>query len=137
MAQLRQDYQKFVERNAEIITIGPEDANAFTKWWHEHQMPFIGIPDPKHDVAKLYNQEFKPLRGGRLPALAVIDLDGKIRLMHYADLPSDIPSDEEVLSLLDNLNKETASGHPLTVARPTSIASPVQTYNKDQSNRQA
>jgi peroxiredoxin Q/BCP len=137
MAQLRQDYQKFVDRNAEIITIGPEDANAFTKWWNEHQMPFIGIPDPKHDVAKLYNQEFKLLRGGRLPALAVIDLDGKIRLMHYADLPSDIPSDEEVLSLLDNLNKETASGHPLTVAQPTSLASPLQTYNKDQSNRQA
>ena len=109
MAQLRQDYQKFVERNAEIITIGPEDANAFTNWWHEHQMPFIGIPDPKHDIAKLYNQEFKLFKGGRLPALAVIDKEGKIRLMHYADLPSDIPTDEKVLSLLDNLNKEVAS----------------------------
>ena len=103
---MRQDYQKFVERNAEIITAGPEDASAFTKWWHEHQMPFIGIPDPKHDIAKLYNQQFKLLRGGRLPTLAVIDKEGKIRLMHYADLPSDIPPDEEVLSLLDNLNKE-------------------------------
>ena len=105
MAQLRQDYQKFVERNTEVITVGPEDANAFTTWWHEHQMPFIGIPDPKHDIAKLYNQEFKLFKGGRLPALAVIDKEGKIRLMHYADLPSDIPSDEEVLALLDNLNK--------------------------------
>jgi peroxiredoxin Q/BCP len=137
MAQLRQDYQKFVERNTEIITIGPEDANSFTKWWHEHQMPFIGIPDPKHDVAKLYNQEFKLLRGGRLPALAVIDMDGKIRLMHYADLPSDIPSDEEVLALMDTLNKETAFTHPLTVSIQTSLASPLQTYDKGQSNRQA
>ena len=25
MAQLRQDYQKFVDRNTEVITIGPED----------------------------------------------------------------------------------------------------------------
>jgi peroxiredoxin len=106
MAQLRQDYQKFVERQSEIITIGPEDASAFTKWWHEHQMPFIGIPDPKHDIARVYNQEFKLLKGGRLPSLAVIDKEGKIRLMHYSELPSDIPSDETVLTLLDTLNKE-------------------------------
>jgi hypothetical protein len=26
--------------------------------------------------------------------------------MHYADLPSDIPTDEEVLALLDKLNNE-------------------------------
>ena len=76
-------------------------------------------------------------RGGRLPALAVIDTEGKIRLMHYADLPSDIPSDEEVLSLLDNLNKETASGHPLTVALPTSLASPLQSNNQGQYNNTA
>jgi peroxiredoxin Q/BCP len=116
MAQLRQDYQKFVERNAEIITVGPEDADAFTKWWQDHQMPFIGIPDPKHDIGKLYNQQFKLLRGGRLPALAVIDKEGKIRLMHYADLPSDIPPDEEVLSLLDKLNKEGASNENKAIA---------------------
>jgi peroxiredoxin Q/BCP len=107
MAQLRQDYQKFVERNTEIVTVGPEDANSFTKWWHEHEMPFTGIPDPTHEIAKLYNQQFKLLRGGRLPAMAVIDKAGQIRLMHYADLPSDIPTDEEVLALLDKLNGET------------------------------
>ena len=106
MAQLRQDYQKFLEKNAEIIAVGPEDTTSFTAWWHEHQMPFVGIPDPKHDIARLYNQQFKLLRGGRLPALAVIDKEGKIRLMHYANLPSDIPSDEKILALLDDLNKE-------------------------------
>ena len=137
MEQLRQDYQKFIAQDAEVIAVGPEAVKEFSEYWHQEKMPFIGIPDPKHDVAKLYNQEFKLLRGGRLPALAVIDIDGKIRLMHYADLPSDIPSDEEVLSLLDNLNKETTSGHPLTVPLPTSLASPLQTYNKDQLNRQA
>jgi peroxiredoxin len=107
MAQLRQDYQKFVERSTEIITVGPEDAGSFTKWWHEHEMPFIGIPDPTHEIAKLYNQQFKLLRGGRLPAMAVIDKAGIVRLMHYADLPSDIPTDEEILALLDKLNTET------------------------------
>jgi peroxiredoxin len=106
MAQLRQDYQKFVERQAEIIAIGPEDGAAFTKWWREHEMPFTGIPDPKHEIAKVYNQEFKLWKGGRLPSLSVIDKSGKIRLMHYADLPSDIPTDEEILALLDKLNQK-------------------------------
>jgi peroxiredoxin len=107
MAQLRQDYQKFVERETEIMAIGPENANEFTKWWHEHQMPFIGIPDPKHDIAKLYQQEVKILKGGRLPALMVVDREGKTRFTHYADLPSDIPKDEDILNVLDNLNKES------------------------------
>jgi peroxiredoxin len=106
MAQLRQDYSKYVERNTEIVAVGPEDAKSFSTWWHDHQMPFIGIPDPKHDIAQLYSQQFKLLKGGRMPALAVIDMEGKIRLMHYGDSMSDIPSDEEILSLLDTLNKE-------------------------------
>ena len=106
MAQLRQDYQKFEERLTEIMVIGPEDASIFTHWWHDHQMPFIGIPDPKHDIAKLYGQQTRLLKGGRLPALMVIDKEGKIQLAHYANLPSDIPSNEDILSLLDKLNKE-------------------------------
>jgi peroxiredoxin Q/BCP len=106
MAQLRQDYQKFVERNAEIIAVGPENNEEFAKWWHENQMQFIGIPDPNRDVAKLYYREFKEFKGGRLPALAVIDTQSKIRLMHYSDLPSDITPNEEILALLDNLNQE-------------------------------
>jgi peroxiredoxin len=109
MAELRQDYQKYVESNTEVITVGPEDAKAFTSWWHDHQMPFIGIPDPQHDIAKLYSQQFKLFKGGRMPALALIDKEGKIRLMHYGDSPGDIPSDAEILALLDNLNKEAVS----------------------------
>jgi peroxiredoxin len=108
MAQLREDYQKFLDRDAEIITIGPEDAKAFTDWWHEHRMPFIGIPDPRHDIAKIYNQQFKLLRGGRLPSMAVIDKEGKVRFMHYAALPSDIPQDQDIFSLLDKLNQEAS-----------------------------
>jgi peroxiredoxin len=116
MAQLRRDYQKFAAQNAEIITVGPEDDKSFTAWWHEHQMPFIGIPDPQHVVAKLYSQEFKLLKGGRLPAMAVIDKEGKIRFMHYADLTSDIPADEEILSLLDKLNKGNTAVTDKTIA---------------------
>jgi peroxiredoxin len=114
MAQVRQDYPKFVERKAEVIAVGPEDARDFSAWWHQHEMPFTGIPDPQHDIAKLYGQQSKLLKWGRLPALTVIDKEGKIRLMHYGDSMSDIPEDEEVLSLLDKLNQEAALAPGLT-----------------------
>jgi len=107
MAQLRQDYQKFVESNTEIIAIGPESKDKFAKWWHEHKMPFIGIPDPKHDIARnLYKQQTKLLKGGLMPAMVVVDKDSKIRFTHYANSMRDIPTNQEILTMLDKLNKE-------------------------------
>ena len=106
MAQLRQDFMKYVERDAEIIAIGPEDTDAFTTWWHEHEMPFTGVPDPKHKIAKLYSQKFKLFKGGRMPAMFVIDKNQMIRFTHFGESMSDIPTDNEILDLLDSLNKE-------------------------------
>ncbi len=106
MAQLRQDYQKFVDSGSEVIAIGPEKEDAFRTWWREHDMPFVGIADPDHKIANLYSQQVKWLKGGRMPALIVVDKGGRIRLSHYADAPSDIPSDETLLTLLQSFNKE-------------------------------
>ncbi len=104
---MRRDYQKFVDRQAEVIAIGPEGPRAFTAWWREHKMPFPGIPDPKHTIAMLYGQQVKLLKMGRMPELVVIDKKGRNRLAHYGESMSDIPTDEEILSLLDVLNRES------------------------------
>jgi peroxiredoxin len=104
MTQLRQDYPKFVERDAEILVVGPESPQAFARWWQERRMPFVGLPDPKHEVARLYGQEVNWLKLGRMPALLVIDKAGRIRYRHYADNMSDIPGNAEVLGILDELN---------------------------------
>jgi peroxiredoxin len=108
MAQLRQDYQKFIERQAEVIAVGPEDVKAFANFWVPEKMPFPGIPDPKHIIAKLFGQKVDPFKMGRMPALMVIDKEGKFRYRHFGDSMSDIPADKEILSLLDDLNKESA-----------------------------
>jgi len=107
MAQLRQDYPQFVARNAEVITIGPEDVKAFVELWHNEKMPFPGIADPEHVIAKMYGQKVNLLKMGRMPALAVIDKEAKIRFMHYGSSMSDIPQDEDIFALLDELNKKT------------------------------
>jgi len=108
MAQLRQDYQKFVARETEIIAIGPEGHEDFADWWHKHQMPFIGIGDPQHVIAKLFGQKVKLLKLGRMPAQFVIDKEGRMRNVHYGESMSDIMTDEEALALLDEINKGKA-----------------------------
>ncbi len=53
MAQLRQDFAKFQQRQAEVIVVGPENARAFAEYWQKNDLPFIGLPDPKASVLKL------------------------------------------------------------------------------------
>ncbi len=100
---MRQDYKQFVERDTEVIAIGPEDLKTFTKWWDENQMPFIGIPDPDHSLAKLYGQEVKLLKLGRMPASFIIDKSGIIRFEHFGQSMSDIPENPQIFTLLDSL----------------------------------
>ena len=108
MAPLRQDYQQFVNRNTEIIAIGPEDAEAFKQWWDDHQMPFTGIADPKHNIANMYGQQVKLIKLGRIPATILIDKRGQIRYTHFGESMEDIPKTEEILSLIDKIKKEDA-----------------------------
>jgi peroxiredoxin len=104
MAQLRQDYQEFVKRQTVVIVLGPENANAFSGYWREHNLPFIGLPDPKASVLKRYGQEVNLFKLGRMPAQVIVDKAGVARYVHYGHSMSDIPENEELLALLDELN---------------------------------
>ena len=100
MAQLRQDYQKFVKLDTEIIVAGPEKAEAFKNYWAKEKLPFIGLPDPEHKVLKLYGQEVKIFKLGRMPAQVIINKAGKVRFVHYGHSMMDIPENKELIELL-------------------------------------
>ncbi len=106
MTQLRQDHSLFEERDTIIVAIGPEKREVFSKYWKENQMPFIGIPDPEHRVADLYRQQVSLVKLGRLPAQMLIDINGILRHAHYGKSMKDIPSNEEVLELLNEMQNE-------------------------------
>jgi peroxiredoxin Q/BCP len=106
MAQLRQDYDQYLAREAEVIVVGPEDSAAFARYWADNNLPFVGLPNPDHSVLKLYGQQIKLFKLGRMPAQVVIDKQGIARFIHYGKSMSDIPTNAEVLSLLDQLNEE-------------------------------
>jgi peroxiredoxin len=101
MAQLRQGFRDFESLDTEIIVVGPEDAKSFRDYWAKEDLPFIGLPDPEHAVLKLYGQEVKLFKLGRLPAQMLVDKSGILRFVHYGHSMSDIPANAEILRLLE------------------------------------
>jgi peroxiredoxin len=107
MAQLRQDYSEFVSRDIEVVVVGPEAAQAFSAYFQKESLPFLGLPDPKASVLKLYGQEVNLFKLGRMPAQVFIDKAGIARFVHYGHSMSDIPKNEEILALGDEINRTT------------------------------
>ncbi len=106
MAQLRDGYDEFVQRDAEVVVIGPEDAEAFATYWEREALPFVGLSDPEHGVLKRYGQEINLFKMGRMPAQVIVDRAGQARYVHYGHSMRDIPPNDELLALLDQLNQE-------------------------------
>jgi peroxiredoxin Q/BCP len=106
MAQLRQDHQQFVDRGTVIIVVGPEGASAFGKYWESNDLPFIGLPNPSYSVLKMFGQEVSLFKLGRMPAQVIVDRQGIVRYAHYGKAMMDIPENEELLSLIDEINQE-------------------------------
>jgi peroxiredoxin len=102
MAQLRQEYKEFVRRDTEVIVVGPDSGQAFNTFWHDHELPFIGLPDEKASVLKLYGQEVNLFKLGRMPAQMIIDKAGMVRYVHYGHSMEDIPPNVEILELLES-----------------------------------
>ena len=105
MAQLRQHYDAIRAREAEVVIVGPEKPEAFRKYWEKEGLPFVGLPDPDHRVAKLYGQQVRVLKLGRMPAMVVVDKGGRVHYRHHGKSMADIPPVEDVLAVLDGLNE--------------------------------
>ena len=84
--------------------MGPDSATAFRLYWSAQSLPFIGLPDPGHAVASRYKQEVNLFKLGRMPLVTVVDSQGMIRFAHYGASMSDIPSNAELLDVIDQLN---------------------------------
>ena len=55
-------------------------------------------------MLKLYGQEVNLFKLGRMPAQVLIDKAGVARYVHYGHNMSDIPKNEELLALGDEIN---------------------------------
>ena len=107
MARLRDEYTNFASRGAEIIAVGPNPPASFEQYWRDEKIPFIGLPDSGHSVALLYRQEVNLFKLGRMPLSCIVDSQGFIRFAHYGASMRDIPSNKELLEVIDELNKSS------------------------------
>jgi peroxiredoxin len=104
LARLRDGYQEFKRYDIEILAVGPDSLSTFRQYWTNENIPFIGLPDPSHSVARTYRQEVNLFKLGRMPLSCVIDARGYVRFANYGKSMSDIPSNEELLQVIDELN---------------------------------
>lgn len=109
MAQLRHDYDDFKSKEAEILVIGPENSESFKNYFAKQDLPFIGIPDPTHQILKSYGQQVNLFKLGRMPAQMIIDKLGILRFIHYGHNMTDIPENQELLLILDTINSQENS----------------------------
>lgn len=101
---MRDHYEDFTSRGAEILAIGPNDKDSFKKYWEKENIPFIGLPDFDHVVAKEYRQQVNLFKLGRMPLNCIVDIEGRIRSVHYGSSMSDIPDNETFLNVIDQIN---------------------------------
>lgn len=86
-----------------VAVVAPEGSARVADHWAANDLPFLGLADPDHQVARLYNQPFRLLKLGRLPTVTVLDRSGRLRLLHLGRSMRDIPTNQELLNLLDEL----------------------------------
>jgi len=90
------------------MAIGPNSPTAFEQFWENENIPFIGLPDTDHAVARMYRQEVNIFKLGRMPLNCVIDKDGYIRFAHYGASMRDIPTNEDLFYVIDELTKASS-----------------------------
>lgn len=100
---MRDDFLRYREVNARIAVVVRDDAESLAEYWAKEKLPYIGIPDSKARLGDLYGQQWKASRLGLMPALFIVDTQGRIAYSHYSDGMSDIPENDVVITILTNL----------------------------------
>lgn len=103
--KLGRDFEKFNEFDTFLYAILPDKLENAKKFESEFAKEYPIYYDDKKKVNKMLNQEVKPLKLGRMPALLIIDKQGIIKYAYYSDSMDDIPENEEIFEILKNLNK--------------------------------
>ena len=103
--KLGKDFEKFNELDTVLYAILPDNLENAQKFESEFAKEYPIYYDDKKKVNKMLNQEVKPLKFGRMPALLIIDKQAIIRYAYYSDSMDDIPENEEVFNIIKKLNK--------------------------------
>lgn len=72
-----------LKHNITVLVVTNENLESVRAWKAKEQMPYLMASDPKQEVIKKFGLELTDEEFAR-PAVFLIDVDGKIRMQHYA-----------------------------------------------------
>jgi thioredoxin-dependent peroxiredoxin len=101
---LRDDHDRFEALGVRVLAISAESARAGERYLKANPMPFPVLVDDDHAVFDSYDVGSKALSLGQRPAVFVIDATGVVRYDHVGTQQWQIPSDADVLGLLERLD---------------------------------
>jgi peroxiredoxin/GNAT superfamily N-acetyltransferase len=120
--RVKSRYEAFEQRDAEVVSVLPEDRETAEEWQKQYHLPFPVIADPEKTLGKRYDQPTRyGLLGrlhdviGRMPATIVLDLrwnDPIETFAHRGDSKTDRPRIDELLSALDSAAALAADSTP-------------------------
>ena len=110
--RVKKRYDEFEARDAEVVSVLPDDRETATEWQKQYHLPFPVLADPDTELGDRFDQPTRfGLLGklhdviGRMPAAIVLDLRGDEpveRYAHRGDSRTDRPRIDELLEAVDH-----------------------------------
>jgi peroxiredoxin len=100
---LRDRYEDFTKRGAEVIAIAPDTLENARRYFEGNVIPFPALADPDRKVFRRYDVKTAMVSLGQRPGLFIIDKDGTVRYAHLGWQQWEIPTVDETLQELDAL----------------------------------
>ena len=104
-ARLRRDLEKFEELDGYLYPILVDNEENAKKMEQKYARKYAIFYDESEQVAKMLKQEIRWIKLGRMPGLLVIDKKGIIQYAYYGKNMHDIPDNNEILKVLEKINK--------------------------------
>ena len=105
-ARLRRDLEKFEELDGFIYPILVDNEKNAKKMEQKYARKYAVFYDESEKVAKMLKQEKRWIKLGRMPGLLIIDKKGIIQYAYYGKNMHDIPENNEILQVLEEINKK-------------------------------
>lgn len=130
--RVKSRYEEFEQRDAEVVSVLPEDREKAEEWQKQYHLPFPVVADEEKRLGEQFDQPTRyGLLGrlhdiiGRMPATVVLDLrwsDPMETYAHRGDSKTDRPRVDDLLSALDSaatLGADTTVAERAAAARAT------------------
>ncbi len=105
---MQKDLAQFKALSANIAVVVRDETKSVADFWAKNKLYYLGIPDNEKKLGNLYQQNWKLLKLGLMPAMFVIAQDGKIDFVHYSSSMKDIPENSTILEVLKTLKAKTS-----------------------------